>query len=246
MKMMEENRMKTRIIIPCYNEQDRLEKTVMQILEHIDRKGYVVDIMMIDDGSTDDTLKVMQKLSKVSRVNFMTYNPNRGKGLAVRFGVMATPDDYDWIVFSDADGSSHIKYIMPSLEALGNDVIITNRELETSKVSDVSVLRFISSRIFYLLKFILLGQRISDVQNGLKAFRVPMAHKLFEKSRLDGFAFDCEIIYIAQKNGVDVAEVPVVWLNTPDSRVRVVRDSWKMLKDLFKIRYYEKKGYYDM
>lgn len=235
--------MRIRIVVPAYNEEKRLLRTVVVMCEYL--KGKVdADILLVNDGSTDGTLGQMQAISgHFSNVHYISYSQNKGKGYAVRAG-MLMGNGYDYILFSDADGSSHLRYIIPKLRDNCHSVIITNREMQGSKVSDLSFSRWIASRVYWLLRLVLLQEPIRDTNNGLKAFRGDVAQAIFSRSRIDGFSFDVESLFIARNLGFSVREVPVVWLNTPDSRVKLFKHSVGMLLDLARIRMNAVRGLY--
>jgi dolichyl-phosphate beta-glucosyltransferase len=232
--------MRIRIIIPCYNEEKRVGRTIFQTMGYLDNiAGLKYNILAVNDGSTDKTEIVLKTLSEAFRrkVSYVSYGVNRGKGYAVRYGMLLS-GQYDWLVFMDADGSSHISNIIPFLKRCKEDIVITDRELDGSKVSDVSVVRWISTNIFYLLRLAVLGLTVMDTQNGLKAFKQKVAKDIFTVAIIDRFSFDVEILYLAKKLGYAVKSVPVTWINDKyDSRVRLVADSWQMLKDLFRIQW---------
>ena len=234
---------KVRIVIPAYNEQDRLPKTVNVMNEYLDGvDGVNADILLVNDGSTDDTLHVMKRLSReFSNVHYISYNRNRGKGYAVRAG-MLMGDGYDYYVFSDADGSSHLRFIIPYLNIA--DVVVTDRELKDSRVYNQSSKRKLFSRVFFICRFLLLSDRIPDSNNGLKSFKGTYATNIFGASKLDGFGFDVEALHIAKANGLFVRRVPVVWVNTPDSRVKLFKHSIRMFLDLLRIKFYSLHGDY--
>lgn len=233
--------MKIRIVVPAYNEEKRLPRTIKIMRGYLKDNKVDADILLVNDGSTDNTLEVMRKFSDLyPDVHFISYSQNKGKGYAVRAGMLMA-NGYDYIVFSDADGSSHLKHIIPYLEG---DVVITDRELLQSKVSDLSFSRWVASRVYWLVKLVLLQEPIKDTQNGLKAFRGDVAKAVFDLTKIDGFSFDIESLFIARRKGYSIAQVPVVWLNTPDSRVKLLKHSFRMLWDVFKIRWYAWKGDY--
>jgi len=239
--------MRLRIVVPCYNEELRLEKSVKLMIKYLRNMKIKYSIMLVNDGSKDNTLNVMRRLvSQFPNVQYLSYDINRGKGYAVRAGVMTTPDDFDYICFSDADGSSHLRYLVPHLGLDSSDVVITNRDLKGSQISSQSILRWFASKIFIMFRFLIVGETISDTQNGEKGFKTSVAKHIFSLSQIDGFSFDVEILHIAKKHGYRIDQVPVVWNDTEDSRVHIVRDSLKMLRQLFTIRWNSVSGYYDL
>lgn len=253
-----------RIVIPCYNEAERLPKTIKELQKYLKTWHYAdlyADILIVNDGSTDKTLNVIKRLvAEYENVHYLSYYPNKGKGYAVRSGVLTTPTDgrqprwldgklerpthHDYIIFMDADGSSHMKFVMSEISLGDADIIMTNRELPESNIYNTSRMRFISSHLYYWAKRILLSCPILDTQNGLKAYKSKVAKKIFELSKIDGFSFDVEVLHIARLYNKKIHEVPVDWHNTPDSRVSVLKHSPQMLTDLFKIRFNTMRGVY--
>jgi dolichyl-phosphate beta-glucosyltransferase len=237
--------MRIKIVIPCYNEGERIIKTLDAIREYISKfPTHFFTVVAVNDGSKDNTLDVIRGYSEKLPLKYVNYSPNRGKGHAVKKGMINYPG-FDYCIFTDADGSSHLKYILPAVLEDKYDIIITDRELPGSEISDVSPMRFISTRLYNLTKKILLSEPMYDTQNGLKAYRGEIAHKLFKASKIDGYCFDVEVLHIARKHNYDIHRVPVVWLNEPeDSRVKF-KHNFIMFRELVKIRSYSRAGDYD-
>ena len=172
-------------------------------------------------------------------------NPHRGKGASVRSGVLSAVGDY--ILFTDADLSTPIEELdklMPFFQD-GYDVIIGSRAQKESKILRYQpVLRQAMGKMFNRLVRLLVLRGITDTQCGFKVFTRQAAHQIFSRQRLDGFAFDVEILYIAHALGYKIKAVPITWINRLDSRVGIATDSVKMFWNLFTIRINMLKGYY--
>jgi dolichyl-phosphate beta-glucosyltransferase len=201
-----------------------------------------VELIVVDDGSVDGTADEA-RAAGADRV--LTHTANRGKGAAVRTGVLAATGDT--IAFTDAD----LSYAPEQLEGLleivesGFDVVVGSRKHDmTRTLVQAGRLREIGGRVInWLTQAVLLGN-YRDTQCGLKAFRAEAGRLIFERSKIDGFAFDVEVFVIAERNGLTLAEVPVTVVNTTRSTVRVVRDALRLVWDLFRIRRWSRKGAY--
>jgi dolichyl-phosphate beta-glucosyltransferase len=201
-----------------------------------------VELIVVDDGSTDGTAD-QARAAGADRV--ITHATNRGKGAAVRTGVLAATGGT--IAFTDAD----LSYAPEQLEGLleivesGFDVVVGSRKHDmTRTLVQAGRLRELGGRVINrLTRAVLLGN-YRDTQCGLKAFRAEAGRFIFERSKIDGFAFDVEVFVIAERNGLTLAEVPVTVVNTTRSTVRVARDALRLVRDLFRIRRWLRKGAY--
>ncbi|HEY7139644.1 MAG TPA: dolichyl-phosphate beta-glucosyltransferase [Methylomirabilota bacterium] len=226
------------IIVPAYNEARRLPGTLPRVIEYASRLAEPAEIIVVDDGSSDGTGDVAASVAQGSRlVTILRSERNRGKGAAVRRGMLAARLDH--VLFSDVDLSTPIEEA-PKLRAAlahGADVAIGSRRLTGS---DVQIhqpwLRELAGRTFSGLVSLMLLPGIRDSQCGFKAFRRLAAREIFGQQRLDGFGFDAEVLWLARRLGYRVAEVPIVWRDDQRSSVRLVRDSGGMLLDLGRIR----------
>jgi dolichyl-phosphate beta-glucosyltransferase len=212
------------VVVPAYNEAARIGRTLKIMKRYLQSQLRVnkirSEVIVVNDGSKDKTCAVIAKSHPW--VHLIPRKANKGKGYSVREGVVEAlhiMPEADYIIFTDADGSSHLRYMIPQLKC-GKDIIITNRELKESYILNTSKWRRLSSRGFYMLNRILLGLKITDTQNGLKAYSANVARKLFTLAKEDGFCFDAEVLFLATKIGYQVKQVPVVWRNTLDSRVK--------------------------
>jgi dolichyl-phosphate beta-glucosyltransferase len=227
------------IVVPAYNEAKRLPRTLPRMIEYAQRLGESVEIIVVDDRSSDGTSDIAASLGEACGfVTVLRIDEDCGKGAAVRHGMLAACLGH--VLFTDADLSTPIEEATKLRAALthGADVAIGSRRLAGS---DVQVhqpwLREFAGRTFSGVVSILLLPGIRDSQCGFKAFRRSAARALFGRQRLDGFGFDAEILWLARQLGYRVAEIPIVWRDDRRSSVRLVRDSGGMLLDLARIRF---------
>jgi len=224
------------LVIPAYNEAGRIGKTLRDCLDYFARQDYDFEIIVVDDGSRDGTSDLVRR--EFPNVRLISYAPNRGKGYAVKQGMLAATGKYR--LFYDADGSTPISEADKLWRPLadGADVVIGSRSSPGSHVElHQRPLREFMGRTFNRLTHILLGERFIDTQCGFKAFTAESTTQIFPRQTLDRFCFDAELLYIAGAQNLKIAEIPVRWINSPNSRVTLVADSAQMLKDLLKTRF---------
>ncbi len=226
------------LVIPCFNEEKRLGQSLEKMLAYLRAQNYPWEMIVVDDGSSDGTVKTAEeKLTGVPhRVLRNVYN--EGKGEAVRRGVLEAQGEY--ILFSDADLSTPIEEIEKLLQKLkdGFDVAIGSRGLGASQVKvRQNLIRESMGKIFNRIARVFSFSRIRDSQCGFKCFRSEAGKDLFGAQKLKGFSFDAEILYLAQKRGYPIAEVPVIWRNAPHSHVHILKDSLRMFFDVMRIRW---------
>ena len=224
--------------MPCYNEEQRLPRTVELIERYLDARQIDHEVILVDDGSGDGTRGVMEAAARQhSSVRVEVLPHNRGKGRALAVGVEAAKGDE--ILVTDADLSTPIEELEKLQVALGNGagVAIASRALRASKV-EVSqpVYRVLMGKAFNLIVQAVLLPGIWDTQCGFKLFRADVAHRVFENLVTDGFAYDPEVLYRARKQGVKIAEVAVVWRNSAPTKVSPIRSSLDMLRHVIRLR----------
>lgn len=225
------------IVIPAYNEAERVGPTIDRICAWLDETGRQAEILVVDDGSTDDTCGVVrERAASQDRLRLVENGQNRGKGYSVAHGVREAGGD--WILFSDADLSTPIEELLKLEGARGEaEISIGSRALPDSDLKKRQPFyREMMGRTFNLLVQTLVFPGIKDTQCGFKLFRADVARELFELRSIDGFAFDVEVLFLARKKGYSVAEVPVIWINDEASRVNPITHSLKMFGDILKVR----------
>src|SRR3989344_4754500 len=236
--------LKLSLIIPAYNEEKLIGANLSRILSFLNKMPYTWEIVVVDDGSSDATGKIVESLKR-TEVKLVRLDKNQGKGAALKAGFLAAKGDYQ--IFSDADLSVAIETISPFLEKLKVfDVVIASRRVSGSKIqTHQSWLRENMGRVFTFLTQILTGLKIADFTCGFKGFTRESAKKIFGRSLISRWAYDAEIIFLAQKYGYKILEYPATWVNRKDTRVRLNRVVFESLRDLIKIRILEFQGKYD-
>ncbi len=227
------------IIIAAYNEERRIIPSLFKIKEYITKQDLPYEIIVVDDGSTDKTHIVVRDLTRdVPYLRVISYLPNRGKGYALRQGVLASKGEV--VLLTDADLSTPIEELSKLLPLIYNhkyDLAIGSRALALSEIIRKQPWwRQSMGKFFNKLVKTLVIEDFKDTQCGFKLFRGDMARNLFKEALIDRFAYDVEILAIAKKKGKRIVEVPITWINSPESKVSPIRDSLQMLFDLLKIR----------
>lgn len=225
------------VVIPAYNEEKRLPQSVAAVLDFLRKQPFAAEVIISDDGSQDRTVAIAGELLKGFPHQILLTPENRGKGHAVRQGMLAATGDY--IFFTDADLSTPIEEVSKFLQHLekDQDVVIGSRGLPGSRVEiHQNFLRETMGKVFNFIAQIWTFKGVHDSQCGFKGFRREAARKLFGMQKLDGFSFDVEIVYLAQKLGLRLLELPVIWRNSAQSRVQVLRDPVLMFRDVLRIR----------
>ena len=229
---------KLSIVVPAYNEELRLGASLKRMLGYFDSQSYSFEILVVDDGSSDSTASIAEGIAANRvEVKLLTYQPNRGKGYAVRYGILRS--DGDLILFCDADLATPIEEIEKLIASITptNQVAIGSRDVVGSElVKRQSLLREFGGRFFNKLVQLIAVPGIHDTQCGFKLFSRVAAHKIFNQCQVDHFAFDVEALYLAKRLGYGICEIPVRWAHQEGSKVRFFRDAIRMIKTLFKIR----------
>jgi dolichyl-phosphate beta-glucosyltransferase len=235
----EANTIQLSLVLPAYNECERIETGLEVLIASIERGELGPDeteIIVVDDGSTDDTAAMADRLlASFINSTVIRLPHNRGKGAAIRSGVARARGAT--IAFMDVDMAVHPSQLPLLLDALAEaDVAVGSRALPDSKTECDSPLRIVMGRSFSLIVRSMTHLPLRDTQCGFKAYRAPVARLLFHCSTIDRFAFDVEIFTIARQLGFRLAEVPVNWCHKPDSRIRPLVDSTLMMADLIRTR----------
>jgi glycosyltransferase involved in cell wall biosynthesis len=236
------------VVIPAFNEQERLPATLEAVLAHLERGGWSgFEILVVDDGSTDATRAIAEEFGASHPEVHVLANPgNRGKGYSVRHGMLRA--EGDWVLFTDADLSAPIAELEKLLRAArerGADVAIGSRALDRSLIGvHQSWFREQAGRVFNLMVRLVVGLPFWDTQCGFKLFSARAAREVFRRVRLEGFGFDVEALFIARKLGFRVVEVPVRWDHVEGTKVHLWRDSVRMFLDLLRVRLNQLRGLY--
>ena len=233
------------IVIPAYNEESRIISTLERVLGYLHTREYTWEVVVSDDGSTDSTgALVRQYALKHPGVRLLSL-PHRGKGWAVKRGMLDTTAEYRFLC--DADLSMPIEQVERFLPPLldGVDIAIGSRELASSRRIGEPMRRHLMGRFYNLLVRLLAVPGLQDSQCGFKCFRGQLVPQLFPLQRLDGFAFDVEILFLAHRRGFSIREVGIDWHYRERSKVRAFQDSLTMSWDLLKIRWNHFRGQYD-
>jgi dolichyl-phosphate beta-glucosyltransferase len=233
------------IVIPAHNEEHRLPDSLDKVLAFSQRQPYQAEILIVENGSQDRTAEIAQHFTERHPNLFLLQEPEAGKGLAVRRGMLAAQGEYRFIC--DADLSMPIeevnRFIPPILRDF--DVAIASREVPGAVRYGEPLYRHWVGRAFNLLVRTLTIPGIQDTQCGFKCFRSKVAEDLFSVQVINGWTFDAEVLFIALRRGYRIVEVPISWYYIPGSRVRLLRDSFAMLTDLFHIRINARRGLYE-
>ncbi len=228
------------IVIPAYNEERRLPLSLERICAYMEKRGWDGEVIVVDDGSTDQTARIVTEWQKqIPTLRLVQNGQHRGKGFSVRHGMLEARARI--AIFTDADLSSPIEEADKLLGVMGGgkyEVAIGSRAVDRRLITvHQSRFREIAGIIFNKMVQLVTGLRFVDTQCGFKAFVVDKAKPVFEQQRIEGFGFDPEILFLAKLNGLRIVEVPVRWAHDADSRVHMVRDSLQMFWELMKIRW---------
>jgi glycosyltransferase involved in cell wall biosynthesis len=234
------------IIIPAYNESERLQNSLEKVMRYTQEQGWDAEVIVVNDGSRDDTGEVVRQIAASNRTVRLIDNPgNRGKGYSVRNGMLNARGEL--LLFSDADFSSPIEEAPKLFSALqqGADVAIGSRWLASEMQTERQpAFRQLIGRIFNFLLRVVLGLKFSDTQCGFKAFTAPAARLLFSQQKIERWGFDPELLFLAVRAGLTVREVPVFWAHDHRTKLRPVKDGARMFLELLRIRWYALTGRY--
>ena len=224
------------IIIPAHNEEQRLPHTLEQVADFLSRQDFSSEIIVVENGSSDRTLTLAQAYAQRIPNLRVLHSAERGKGLAVKMGMLAARGRYRF--FADADLSMPIaevaRFIPPALPDV--QVAIGSREAPGAVRYDEPSYRHVTGRVFNTIVRVLALPGLEDTQCGFKCFRGDIADEVFPLQTISGWTFDVEVLFIARRRGYRIAEVGIPWYFNADSKVRVARDASRMFLDLINIR----------
>lgn len=231
------------IILPCYNEGNIIRQNICKLYKFLDNNtDLTYEIIVVNDGSTDFSKRLLEQLPKwttkaehINRINIINYKPNKGKGFAIRKGILHAKGDY--VLFMDADFSTSLNEINNFWEhRFDADILIGNRNDSKSNVTNKTIKRKIISKCCNILTRIIVPIGYEDTQCGFKFFRTDIAKQIAKRQRIARFAFDVEYLYIAKLRNYSVKELPVKWNDRRESKIKLSSSSLQFFKDLFKIR----------
>ena len=233
------------IVIPAYNEENRLPNTLEQLFRFLEKQPFASEIIVVENGSSDQTFEIAQQFANGQKNVHVLHNEQRGKGRAIQRGVVAASGEY--IFLCDADLSMPVeeirKFIPLQLEKF--DIAIASREAPGSVRYNEPYYRHFTGRVFNTLIRLLVLPGLQDTQCGFKCIRAQVARDIFPYQTLTGWAFDVELLYIARHHGYQIVEIPIHWYFNADSKISVFRDSLRMFLDLLRIRRNAFRGLYD-
>lgn len=233
------------IVIPAHNEEKRLPLTFDKIDKYLKKQKYTYEVIVVENGSKDKTAQITREFAKAHKYVKLLVVKTRGKGLAVKQGMLKARGEYRFIC--DADLSMPIeeigKFLPPSSHA---DVMIGVREGKGAKRIGEPAKRHIIGRIFNLIIKLSILPGFEDTQCGFKMFTASAADKLFRIQKLNGIGFDIELIFLAKKLGYKIEEIPITWYFDADSRIKLFRDSAKALLEILQIHVSWLKGEYEV
>ena len=245
MKQLDTSEIYLSVVVPAYNEEKRIERTLLSVVQYLESQSYSYEIIVVNDGSEDGTAGVVTRLSRgAPAIRMIDYKENRGKGWAVKQGMLSAKGALR--LFMDADNSTTVdqfERVIPHFEG-GADIVIGSRRVEGARITlHQSWFRENLGRVFNLVVRSINGLHIEDTQAGFKAFTAEAAESIFPLQSIWGWSFDVEVLNIADALGLSVKEVPIEWRNDPGSHVSLI-DSFGIISDIFKVRWRALRGVY--
>jgi dolichyl-phosphate beta-glucosyltransferase len=233
------------VIIPAYNEEHRLPYTLEQIFLFLQEQSYTAEVLVVENGSRDRTLEIASGFAKRYPNLHVFQEKQRGKGNAVRRGMLEARGEVRFMC--DADLSMPIAELKKFLPPVLNnaDIVIASREVQGAVRYNEPYFRHLTGRVFNNMIRLLVLPGLQDTQCGFKCFHAQVVEDVFQYQTLTGWSFDVEVLYIAQRKGYKICEVPIHWYFNADTKISVLKDSWQMFLDLLTIRRNARRGLYD-
>jgi glycosyltransferase involved in cell wall biosynthesis len=232
------------IVIPAHNEEGRLPRTLGQVFAFLDQQLYASEVVIVENASSDRTLEVAHEFAQKHSNLVVIHEEQRGKGNAVRRGMLRARGEYRFIC--DADLSMPIeetlKFLPPALN--GFDVAIASREAPGAVRYNEPSYRHLGGRAINFIIRLLILPGLNDTQCGFKCFRADVTEELFQQQILNGWSFDIEILYLARRKKMRITEIPIHWYFGADSKINAVRDALRMIGDIFRIHINALRGKY--
>ncbi|MFH0921932.1 MAG: dolichyl-phosphate beta-glucosyltransferase [Fibrobacterota bacterium] len=227
------------VVIPAYNEEKRIGLTLSKVMGYAEAKGLSCEIVVADDGCRDNTEKVVREtVGTRMALQYLPGGVNRGKGHAVKRGMLAAIGDY--ALLTDADLSTPITELdkfLPLMNSVAAVLVGNRKTLGSSVVKHQPWLRENMGKVFTLLTNLMLGMRQSDFTCGFKVFGRVSRAEVFRRSRIERWGYDSEILFLAKRLGYNITDVPVIWENSEATKVNLVKDTLRSLKELVQIRW---------
>ena len=234
------------IVIPAYNESERIQESLEKIVAFLAQQRWTAEVLVVNDGSRDNTAEVVRKFAARHRYIRLIENPgNRGKGYSVRNGMLQATGDY--VLFTDADLSAPITEAPKLFSELekGADVAFGSRWLVAKLQTErQSIMRQIAGRMYNVIMRLVLGLKYKDTQCGFKAFNRKALETIFTRQHIERWGFDVELLFLAQKFGLKIVEVPVQWAHDDRSKINPLVDGIKMFGEMLSIRWNSVVGRY--
>ena len=234
------------VVMPAYNEANSICKTLQKITKYLKNINISYEIIVVDDGSRDDTVALIKNFSNLDKNVILLKNPkNKGKGFSIKRGILYARGKY--ILFTDVDLSVPIRELTKFIPYLndGYDIVIGSRRIKGSQIINPQPLyRRLLGSVFYQIVYLFILNFVRDTNCGFKCYRREVAREIFSKQRLSGWGFDTELLYIAHKLELSVKEVPVSWYNFGFSKVNIYNAPFATLVELWKIKLNDWKGRY--
>jgi len=233
------------LVVPAYNEQARLPTTLIKLKAFLAKQSPHYEVLVVDDGSRDATATIVEEAMAGFPELRLLREQHRGKGHAVRKGMLAARGRY--AMFCDADFSMPVEEVVKFPDALGDSfqIAIGSREVKGARRIGEPWHRHLMGRVFNLLVRAMAIPGLHDTQCGFKCFTQEAAREIFGRQVIDGFGFDVEVLYIARKMGMRITEVPINWYYSPSSRVDPIKDTIRMFNDVLQVRDNDRRGLYD-
>ena len=234
------------IIIPAHNEESRLPRTLGQVFAFLKKQSYSAEVIIVENGSSDRTLELAREFATRHSNMTVIHEEQRGKGNAVRRGMLEARGEYHFIC--DADLSMPIDEVQKFLPPVVNDfdLAIASREAPGStRYNEPSYRHWGGRAINFAIRLMILPG-LNDTQCGFKCFRADVTESLFRQQTLMGWSFDIEILYLARRKHLRIKEIPIQWYFDADSKVNAIRDALRMLGDIFRIHINAWRGRYDL